>query len=145
MQGRGITLARRSGSPAHPGRPWRSGDDGSLPRALQQPRISDPLGPGDETLRWSRPVQLAHVAEQRSVGPERGEIFEQQRLSAPLPQDGVGELLDRPILAEQPGRGLTADAPDAGITVLWVADQRPRRPIGPTALIGRAPRTRTSA
>src|SRR5215475_2973487 len=74
--------------------------------------------------RRAAPSELLYVTKELSIGPERCESLEQQCKLSLIAKNARGKRLDRPVLVQEASRGHFADALDAGIPVLGVADQR---------------------
>src|SRR2546423_13878026 len=53
--------------------------------ALGQPRVAEPLRTGCERVSGPAPLELGYIPDQRHVGPERRQGFEQQRPVATVP------------------------------------------------------------
>src|SRR6478735_11183928 len=93
-------------------------------RAFEEAPVAETLRARRERRLRSAPAQLVDVADDLGRGPQRREILEQQRELALVPEHLGRELLQRPVLVDEPRRRDLADAGDAGIAVGRVADER---------------------
>src|SRR6266699_1321756 len=122
------TMERSSGLGAAlgiqaPGARSRGGEIANRLAACHQTSVRQPGRPRPERVAGPAPLELVYIAEQGRVGPERRQLFEQQRPLAAVPQHRRGEPLDGAVLVQQPGRRYRADPRDAGISVGRVAHE----------------------
>src|SRR5207247_644018 len=97
--------------------------DRCLAAALQQASVSQALRPPGECVGGAAPLELGRVAEQRRVGPERRQVFEEQRQVSLVPEHARREVFDDPVLVQEPGRRSRTDPRNARISVCGVADE----------------------
>src|SRR3989449_9426838 len=73
----------------------------TLFRSLQQASLSQALRPPGERLGGAAPLELGRVAEQRRVGPERRQVFEEQRQVSLVPEHARREVFDDAVLVQE--------------------------------------------
>ena len=92
-------------------------------RAFEQAPVAEALRAGRERRLGSAPAQLVDIADDLRGRPQRRKILEQQRELALVAQHLGREVLERPVLVDEPRRRDLADAGDARIAVGRVADE----------------------
>src|SRR5258708_39233944 len=86
-------------------------------------RIAEALAHRAEVGARSSPAELVHVREQWSVGPQCGELLEEQRHLPVVAQHVRRKILETSVFCHQPRRGLRADAGETGLSVRSVAHE----------------------
>src|SRR5438132_7473391 len=93
-------------------------------RSFPQTSVPEELHALDERGPGAAPLELVHVIEEGRVGPERCEVFEQQREVAAVSQYVRREALDDTVPVQEPCGRDPADPRKSRISVGGVADER---------------------